>query len=83
LLQTHINIGTGVDLTIRELAETVKQVVGFDGELDWNEGKPDGTFKKQLDVSLLNELNWKANILLNKGISGVYRKYIWETTHKL
>ena len=83
MYQTHINIGTGADLTICELADIVKKTVGFEGVLDWDKSKPDGTFKKQLDVSLLNELNWKANILLNKGISGVYSKYIWETTHKL
>ncbi len=76
LHQTHLNIGTGVDLTIRELAETVKQVVGFEGKLAWDDSKPDGTFKKQLDVFLLNNLEWRANIILNKGIRLVYKNYI-------
>lgn len=73
--QTHINIGTGIDLTIRELAETVKKVIGFAGKLEWDKTKPDGTLKKQLDVSLLNELNWKANIGLSSGIAKVYNNY--------
>ncbi len=75
LQQTHINIGTGVDLTIHELAEIVKQVVGFDGKLDWDTSKPDGTFKKQLDVQLLTNMNWDANIILVDGIGHVYKNY--------
>jgi len=75
LQQTHINIGTGVDLTIKELAETVKEVVGFKGKLEWDTTKPDGTPKKQLDVSLLNRLDWKFDIQLNKGIEAVYSNY--------
>lgn len=74
--QTHINIGTGIDLTIRELAETVKNVVGFEGQLKWDTDKPDGTFKKQLDVNLLNKLDWKHKITLSNGIISVYQKYI-------
>jgi GDP-L-fucose synthase len=76
LNQTHINIGTGIDLTIRELAEVVKDVTGFAGELAWDHSKPDGTYKKQLDVSLLNSLGWKASIDLRTGIEKVYRNYI-------
>jgi GDP-L-fucose synthase len=76
LQQTHINIGTGIDLTIKDLAETLKQVVGFEGQLDWNNSKPDGTFKKQLNVSLLNKLDWKHKLTLSNGIIAVYRKYI-------
>ncbi len=76
LKQTHINIGTGIDLTIRELAETVMKIVGFNGELDWDTTKPDGTPKKQLDVGLLNKLDWKASVLLQKGIESVYRNYL-------
>lgn len=74
--QTHINIGTGIDLTIRELAETVKNVVGFEGQLKWDMSKPDGTYKKQLDVNLLNKLDWKHKITLSNGIIAVYQKYI-------
>lgn len=75
LHQTHINIGTGIDLTIRELAEIVKQVVGFEGQLNWDTSKPDGTFKKQLDVQLLGKMNWNASITLVEGIGQVYNNY--------
>jgi len=73
--QTHINIGTGIDLTIRELAETVKNVVGFAGDLEWDSSKPDGTYKKQLDVNLIHQLNWKAGVSLGEGITKVYTSY--------
>ncbi len=73
--QTHINIGTGVDLTIKELAEITKNEIGFEGEVNWDSNKPDGTFKKQLDVSLMNKLGWNYKINLNEGIKKVYSKY--------
>jgi GDP-L-fucose synthase len=76
--QTHINIGTGVDLTIKELAVLVKEIIGFKGEILWDKTKPDGTFKKQLDVQLLNSLDWKYQISLEKGIGMVYQKYVLE-----
>ena len=68
LKQTHINIGTGVDLTIKELAELIKEVVGFEGRIEWDSKKPDGTYKKQLDVGLLKSLNWEARIGLKEGL---------------
>jgi len=73
--QTHINIGTGIDMTISDLAENVKMVVGFQGEIKWDHSKPDGTFKKQLDVSLLNQLNWKPGVELLTGLQSVYESY--------
>ena len=76
LNQTHINIGTGKDLTIKQLAETVKEVVGFKGILVWDTSKPDGTLKKQLDVSLLNKLYWNFKIQLIEGIKTVYINYL-------
>jgi GDP-L-fucose synthase len=76
LNQTHINIGTGKDLTIKQLAETVKEVVGFKGVLVWDTTKPDGTLKKQLDVSLLNKLHWNFKIQLIEGIKTVYSNYL-------
>lgn len=69
-----INVGTGEDVTIRELAETVKEVVGFEGELVFDTSKPDGTPRKLLDVSKINSLGWKAEISLREGIQGVYRQ---------
>lgn len=76
LKQTHINIGTGEDLTIKELAYLVKDVVGFKGELEWDDSKPDGMYKKQLDVGLLKKLGWKFQISLNEGIANVFNKYL-------
>ncbi len=73
--QTHINIGTGEDLTIRQLAELVKEITGFRGNLLWDPSKPDGTPRKQLDVSLLRSLGWKPQISLKQGIQAVYEKY--------
>lgn len=73
--QTHINIGTGIDLTIRELAELIRDIVGFNGTITWDQTKPDGTPKKQLDVTLLNSLNWKASTQLKAGIESVYKIY--------
>jgi len=73
--QTHINIGTGEDLTIKELAVLVKEVVGFEGEIAWDVNKPDGTPKKQLDVTLLKKLNWDYTIGLPKGLQTVYSNY--------
>jgi GDP-L-fucose synthase len=67
-----INVGTGEDVTIRELAETVKEVTGFEGELVFDTEKPDGTPRKLLDVSKINALGWKAEIPLREGIARVY-----------
>ncbi|MGF1584875.1 MAG: GDP-L-fucose synthase family protein [Bacteroidales bacterium] len=73
--QTHINTGTGEDITIKDLAEVVREVVGFKGVIRWDSSKPDGTIKKQLDVSLLHKLGWMHNIALKDGITGVYQVY--------
>ena len=73
--QTHINIGTGEDITIRELALLVKKITGFIGDLQWDSSKPDGTVKKQLDVELVHKLNWKHRIGLSEGITSVYSQY--------
>lgn len=72
---THINIGTGKDVSIKELAETIKGLVGFNGSLEFNADKPDGTMKKLTDVSKLHELGWKHNIELEDGISQMYQWY--------
>jgi GDP-L-fucose synthase len=73
---THINIGTSEDITIREMAEIVKEITAFRGKIVWNKDKPDGTPKKQLDVSLLHSLNWKHNISLSNGVKSVYNQYV-------
>ncbi len=73
---THINIGTGVDISIRELAEMIKSIVGFKGELYFNIDKPDGTMKKLTDVSKLHALGWKHKVELKSGIEKMYDWYI-------
>ncbi len=70
-----VNVGTGIDVTIRELAELIKGVVGYEGELTWNTSKPDGTPRKLMDVSKLNAAGWKHKIDLKEGIQSVYKEY--------
>ncbi len=70
-----LNIGTGVDQTIRELAETVLDVVGFQGQLEFDSSKPDGTPRKLLDVSALHALGWKARTPLKDGIAVSYKDF--------
>ncbi len=72
---TLVNIGTGVDITIKELAETIKNEVGYTGEIVWNTEKPDGTPRKLMDVSKLHNLGWKHQIDLREGIEKVYKEY--------
>ena len=71
-----INVGTGVDTTIRELAETIRDVVGFPGELTFDTSKPDGTPQKLLDVSTLTRLGWTAKIPLREGLASTYDWYV-------
>jgi GDP-L-fucose synthase len=66
------NIGTGSDVTIRELAETIRRVVAFQGDLEWDASKPDGTPRKLLDVSKMAALGWRARIPLEQGIRDTY-----------
>jgi len=73
---SHINVGTGIDCTIRELAETMKEVVGFGGEIIFDESKPDGTFRKLMDVSRLGNLGWKAAISLARGLAETYEWFV-------
>jgi GDP-L-fucose synthase len=75
IINTHINIGIGADLTIRELAEKVKFATGFKGTIEWNSNKPDGTTQKLLDVSKLNSFGWKHKISLDDGIKSVYSSF--------
>lgn len=73
------NLGTGVDVTIRELAETVKEVVGYQGALEFDPSKPDGTMRKLLDVSKANALGWQAKVSLREGLE---RTYEWFLRHQ-
>lgn len=71
-----INIGVGEDVTIKELADTVARVVGYDGQVKWDASKPDGTPRKLLDVSRIHSLGWKAAIGLEEGIRSTYSWYV-------
>lgn len=78
---THINIGTGIDISIKSLAETIKAIVGYQGNLFFNEDKPDGTMKKLTDPSKLHGLGWKHSIDLEDGIKKVYHWYSQNSDH--
>jgi GDP-L-fucose synthase len=72
---SHINVGTGVDCTIRELAETIARVTGFSGRLVWDSTKPDGTPRKLMDVGLLSAAGWKASTGLEDGLKIAYAEF--------
>ncbi len=80
--ELFVNIGTGVDLTIKELAEMIKDIVGYTGELKWNTEKPDGTPRKLMDVSRLHNMGWKHRIELRDGIAAVYKEFAQSETAK-
>jgi GDP-L-fucose synthase len=73
---THINIGTGIDISIHDLAYLIRDIVGYTGELYFNTDKPDGTMKKLTDVSKLHGLGWKHTVELREGIEKMYRWYL-------
>ncbi len=73
---SHINVGTGVDCTIRELAETIARVAGFSGKLSFDSSKPDGTPRKLMDVARLKALGWEASITLEEGLRDAYRWFL-------
>ena len=76
IINTHINIGTGVDISIKELAELMKSIIGFGGELTFNTEKPDGTMVKLTDPSKLHSLGWKHKVELEDGIKTMYEWYL-------
>jgi GDP-L-fucose synthase len=71
-----INVGCGSDISIRELAETVQGVVGFQGNICWDESKPDGTPRKLLDTSRVNRLGWKPTVMLQDGVEATYEWFL-------
>ena len=72
----HINVGTGEDVTIKELTETIVDVVGYAGEVEWDTSKPNGTPRKLLNVDKIHKLGWKHKIGLREGIVSTYRWYM-------
>lgn len=75
VMLSHINVGTGQDCSIKEIAETIKKVVEFKGELVFDTSKPDGSMRKLMDVSRINSLGWKAAISLQDGLISTYKWY--------
>jgi GDP-L-fucose synthase len=70
--EQHVNIGTGKEVTIKELAETVKKTVGYEGEIVWNSAMPDGTPRKLTDVTKLHNLGWTHKVELEEGVKLAY-----------
>ena len=73
---SHINVGTGVDCTIRELAETIAEVVGFKGDIIFDASKPDGTPRKLMDVERLANMGWKWSTSLRDGLELTYSWFL-------
>ena len=73
---SHINVGTGVDITIREMAEIMQRVVGFEGQLTFDTTKPDGTPRKLIDVSRLSDMGWNYRVDLEEGLRKTYKWYL-------
>jgi GDP-L-fucose synthase len=71
-----VNVGTGSDISIKELAEKISRVVGFSGEINWDSSKPDGTPRKLLDVSKINSLGWSSKISLDEGLRSTYDWFV-------
>ena len=69
----QINLGIGEDLSIKELAELIQKITGHEGNIIWDSSKPDGTPRKLMDVSKINDMGWKAKISLEEGITKVYQ----------
>ena len=77
-----LNVGTGIDLTIRELANSIAELVEYDGEIRWDNSKPDGTPKKQLSTEAFKHLGWKAKITLKDGLAKAYDDFLKSKTTK-
>ena len=75
-MSSHINVGTGKDCTIRELANTIARAVGYRGDILWDTSKPDGTPRKLLDVDLLKRLGWQYSVELDEGIERTYQWFL-------
>jgi GDP-L-fucose synthase len=71
-----VNIGTGADVTIKELAETIRRIVGYKGDIAWDTTRPDGMPRKLLDVSLLHGSGWKHGVEVEEGIRKTYEAFL-------
>ena len=70
-----LNVGTGSDISIKELANLIAQIVGYKGKINWDSSKPDGTPKKQLNVNRINSMGWKSQISLEYGLKETIKIY--------
>jgi GDP-L-fucose synthase len=75
-MQSHINVGSGSDVTIAEVAQTIAQTVGFTGQIEFDTSKPDGTPRKWMDSSRLNALGWHAKVDLQHGLVAAYQDFV-------
>ena len=82
VVNTHINIGTGIDISIKELALLIQEIVGFKGEFTFNIDKPDGTMVKLTDPSKLHSLGWKHKVELEDGVRTMYKWYLHNKRNK-
>ena len=73
---THINVGTGTDISILELAQLIARVIGFTGHIKTDPKKPDGTMRKLMDVGRLAQMGWSARIQLEQGLADTYKWYL-------
>ncbi len=78
-----LNVGTGIDISIKELAYKISQTIGYKGQIIWDRNKPDGTLRKRLDVSRINGMGWKAKINLKEGIINTFENYQYESSKNL
>jgi len=74
--ESHVNVGVGEDISIRELAETIRAIVGYEGELVFDDSKPDGTPRKLVDTTLINSMGWQPRIPLKEGLESTYRWFV-------
>ena len=81
-MTSHINIGSGVEVTIKELTENIADVVGFKGRIKWDKSKPDGTARKLLNVQLIEKLGWRSTVTLQSGLERTYRWFLNNTDHR-
>ena len=79
----HLNVGTGKDISIRDIAQIISRIINYKGEIKWDESKPDGTMRKRLDVSRINSLGWKSSIDIKDGINSTIKNYLFEKSERL
>jgi len=79
-MQSHINVGFGTDITIRELAQTVGKTVGYVGRIEFDASKPDGTPRKLMDSTRLNALGWQAKVGLEQGLALAYQDFLQQNS---